>query len=137
MEEHGAIIVFKQVKEEGADRVPITREEFAAIFAEAVVDYTVGIPVQMGSFDPVSRYGPYRVAATLEHAKAFVTAVDNLIGVVKESQVEFDVSYVDLLDQVRKEAGAAPKRAALPVLEQFLERLPRRMVARRARGQAN
>ena len=52
MEEHGAIIVFKQVKEEGADRVPITREEFAAIFAEAVVDYTVGIPVQMGSFDP-------------------------------------------------------------------------------------
>ena len=112
-EEEGAILVFTQVKEEGEDRVPIDREEFATIFAEAVIDFSIGIPPQMGSFDPKSRYGPYRVATKLEHALAFEKAVDNMIGTVRGQQVELEVKVINLLDEVRKAVSAPPKKSTM------------------------
>ena len=78
--EMGAILVLKQSRDVDGDRVPITREQMAIVYAQQVVEYGMRIPPAMGLYTPQSRFGPYRIGNTLEVCEHFIEHTNNIVG---------------------------------------------------------
>ena len=105
----GAVLVFKQLRAEERDRIPITREDMAVAYAQAVIEYGMGIPPEMGYYRPESRYGPYRVANRLEVCKKFIEHADEIVVTIDGQQIELEVELIDLAEELEKKLAQPAK----------------------------
>ena len=119
--EMGAILVLKQSRDVDGDRVPITREQMAIVYAQQVVEYGMSIPPAMGLYTPQSRYGPYRIGNTLEVCEHFIEHTNNIVteievpiddGSVELKQVELEVTLINLATELEKKMAASAKGKA-------------------------